>query len=112
MWEVLGGGATGGQSPCFINISGDSVALRILLRELGAANRQDSFTNTYINKSRFEISQISELSDHVKRFVCCVSFIAQRVKHCAKLERVADYKQDKVPVLQSCENIKNMRFKI
>lgn len=112
MWEVLGRGMTVGQIPCFINNSGDFVALRISLGNLSAVNRQDSFTNAYINKSRTEIREITELSDHVKCFVCCVCFIAQRVNHWAKLKRVANYKQDKVPLLQSCENAKNMRFNI
>lgn len=44
-----------------------------------AANRRDSFMSAYINKTRFEIREISQLSDNVKRVVYCVRITLQLV---------------------------------
>lgn len=41
-----------------------------------AANRRDSFMNAYITKTRFEIPEISRLSDNIKCNALCTDYSA------------------------------------
>lgn len=64
MGSVSGGG--GGGLRVGSNIAGGSVALCISLSNLTQRGKPQS---AYINKTRFEIREISQLSDNVKRVV-------------------------------------------